>query len=55
MGDDKAVVGIVILADGMDELLPLLGTYIGRVQAEQLHRVDLAEVRQFRHEGEEFF
>ena len=53
--NDEAVVVVVVLADGMDQLLPLFRAYVGRVQTEQLHRVDLAEFGQLRHERKEFF
>ena len=55
VGNDETIVGIVVLADGMDQLLPLFRAYVGRVQTEQLHRVDLAEFGQLRHERKEFF
>ena len=55
VGNDETIVGIVVLADGMDQLLPLFRAYVGRVQTEQLHRVDLAEFGQLRHERKELF
>ena len=49
MGDDKAVISVVMVFDGLGHEKPLFRLHVGAIDVQQLHRVYGAERGRFRH------